>query len=394
MSNSYFPGLEKPLKCGIVRNIIMANSNLTKAKKAKNDEFYTQYQDIEKEINAYVEYDKDVFRDKTILLPCDDPEWSNFTKFFAQKFNEFGIKKLISTSYAVESKNYKGDYQPTLFETKDPQYDKNKTRKNGKIFTLTRDSNKDGKIDVNDLEWKYLAGDGDFKSDEIKKLRDEADIIITNPPFSLFREFLAWIVEANKKFLIIGNMNAITYKELFPLIKENKVWLGNNAKVNGGAMFYEIPADIVNMEQIREVRTSENGKKVYITRVQGVRWFTNIDHGRRHEKIPLMTMDDNKKYNKSVIKNDIFYKQYDNYDAIEIPLVTAIPSDYNRVMGVPISFLDKYSPEQFEILGASDNGAVEEKYKLSHFKKHNEPYVNGEKQYKRIFIRHKKKNEN
>ena len=205
----------------------MANSNLTNAKNAKNDEFYTQYHDIEKEIAAYLEFNPDVFKGKTILLPCDDPEWSNFTKFFAQNFERFGLKKLISTSYAVESKKYKSAYQPTLFEVNDPQFDACKTKKNGKIFTLEHDKSGDGKTDVNDLEWHYLAGDGDFKSNEIRKLRDEADIIITNPPFSLFREFLAWITEADKQFLIIGNMNAITYKEVFPLIKNDKMWLGN-----------------------------------------------------------------------------------------------------------------------------------------------------------------------
>ena len=199
----------------------MANANLKNAKKQKNDEFYTQYQDIQKEVNAYLEYDKDVFRGKTILLPCDDPEWSNFTKFFAQNFENFGIKKLISTSFAVESKNVDIEYEPTLFESIDPRFDKSKTRCKGKIFTLSQDENQDGKINIDDLKWNYLDGDGDFRSDEVKNLRDQADLIITNPPFSLFREFVGWIMEANKKFLIIGNMNAITYKEIFPLIKEN-----------------------------------------------------------------------------------------------------------------------------------------------------------------------------
>ncbi len=363
----------------------MANSNLTNAKRAKNDEFYTQYLDIEKEVAAYLEYNPDVFRGKTILLPCDDPEWSNFTKFFAQNFKRFGLKKLISTSYAADSKTYKSDYQPTLFETKNPRFDKTKTTKNGKIFILTGDRTGDGAVDVNDLEWRYLEGDGDFRSDEIKKLRDEADIIVTNPPFSLFREFWMWLVESKKQFLIIGNINAITYKEVFPLLKENKVWLGNNYKVNGGAMFYEIPEDLANMEQVREVKTNEAGKKVFITRVQGVRWFTNIDHGRRHQPLPLMTEAEIIKF---VTKKP--FEKYENYDAIEVSLVKNTPSDYKGVIGVPVSFLDKYSPEQFEIIGASDNGAVGEKYKLPHFKKHNEPYVNGQKQYKRIFIKHKK----
>ncbi len=203
----------------------MANANLTNAKKAKNDEFYTQYQDIEKEMNAYLDYNPDVFRGKTILLPCDDPEWSNFTKFFAQNFERFGIRKLISTSYAKNSKGYKEPLQLSLLEVNSPKYDKSKTDSRGKIYTLTTDRTGDGKVNFEDFDWEYLEGDGDFRSEEIRKLRDEVDIIITNPPFSLFREFLAWIVEANKKFAIIGNMNAITYKELFPLIKEDKIWL-------------------------------------------------------------------------------------------------------------------------------------------------------------------------
>lgn len=203
----------------------MANKNLSQAKENKKDEFYTQYADIQSEMNAYLEYNPDVFRNKTILLPCDDPEWSNFTKFFAQNFENFGLKKLISTSYAVESKNIDLDWQPTLFETENPYFDIDKTKIKGKIFTLDHDTNANGKIDIEDLEWQYLEGDGDFRSDEVKALRDEADIIITNPPFSLFREFLAWIMEAGKQFVIIGNMNAITYKEVFPLIKDNKIWM-------------------------------------------------------------------------------------------------------------------------------------------------------------------------
>ena len=338
----------------------MANNNLANAKNAKNDEFYTQYHDIEKEISAYLEYNTDVFRSKTVLLPCDDPEWSNFTKFFAQNFERFGLKKLISTSYAVDSKTYKSGYQPTLFETSDPQYDKIKTTKNGKIFTLTYDKTGDRKVNVDDLDWHYLAGDGDFRSAEIKKLRDESDIIITNPPFSLFREFLSWIMDADKQFLIIGNLNAITYKEVFPLLKENKVWLGNNCKVNGGAMFYEIPEDIANLAQVREIRTNEIGKKVYITRVQGVRWFTNLDHGRLHQPLPLMTESEIIKF---VTKKPFF--KYDNYDAIEVSLVKNMPSDYDGVMGVPVSFLDKYFPEQFIILGTSDNGLIDDKYKIT-----------------------------
>ena len=359
----------------------MANKNLTNAKKAKNDEFYTQYLDIEKEIAAYVEYNPDVFKGKTVLLPCDDPEWSNFTKFFAQNFKRFGLKKVISTSYAADSKNYDSGYQATLFEKNDPKFDKSKTTKNGKIFTLTRDKSGDGKVDVADLEWSYLKGDGDFRSDEIKKLRDEADIIITNPPFSLFRNFLAWIVEANKKFLIIGHLNAIVYKEVFPLLKENKVWLGNNYKVNGGAMFYEIPEDIANLDQVREVKTNEIGKKVYITRVQGVRWFTNLDHGRLHEKLPLMTEADVIKFGTQKP-----FEKYDNYDAIDVPWVKHIPSNYKGVMGVPVSFLDKYNPEQFELVGSNRGVGQDSKGVYGYGS-----YICGKETFKRVFIRHKKK---
>jgi hypothetical protein len=327
----------------------MASSNLTEAKRAKNDEFYTQYADIEKEISAYLEFNPDVFRGKTLLLPCDDPEWSNFTKYFAQNFERFGLKKLISTSYAVESKKYKSGYQPTLFETSAPYYDKVKTVQNGKIFTLTHDKTGDHKVNVDDLEWHYLAGDGDFRSAEIRKLRDEADIIITNPPFSLFREFLAWIMEASKQFLIIGNMNALTVKEVFPLIKENKLWLG--ATGNGSDMVFAVPAgaEVAESDKQKAARLGYVGD---YTRLGNSCWFTNLDHGRRHKPLPLMTMADNLKYSKhKEIRGKKTYARYDNYDAIEVPFTDAIPSDYDGVMGVPVSFLDKYSPEQFEIVG-------------------------------------------
>ena len=257
----------------------MANSKLTSAKKAKNDEFYTQYYDIQKEIDAYIEYNPDVFQGKTILLPCDDPEWSNFTKFFAQKFKKLGLKKLISTSYAVDSKNYKSGYQPTLFETSDSQYDKDKTTKNGKIFTLTQDKTGDGKVNVDDLEWHYLEGSGDFRSGEIKKLRDEADIIITNPPFSLFRKFLAWIMEAGKQFVIIGNLSAITYKEVFPLIKNNKMWHGKG--FNAGNAYFSTP---FAKDYAEGVYNPETG----LVKFRNCCWFTNLDHGRRHQFLPLI----------------------------------------------------------------------------------------------------------
>lgn len=330
----------------------MANRNLQSAKAAKNDEFYTQYHDIEKEIAAYIEYNPDVFRNKTVFLPCDDPEWSNFTKFFAQNFQKFGLKKLISTSYAADSKTYKSGYLATLFEQDSPQYDETKTTKNGKIFTLSHDKTGDSKIDVDDLEWRYLDGDGDFRSDEIKKLRDETDIIITNPPFSLFRDFLAWIVETDKQFVIIGNMNAITYKEVFPMIKENKVWLG--ATGNGNDMVFAVPegTEVAEKDKQKAARLGYVGD---YTRLGNSCWFTNLDHGRRHQPLVLMTEADIIKFGTKKS-----FDKYDNYDSIEVPFVKYIPSDFDGVMGVPISFLDKYSPEQFEILGATQRGCHDE----------------------------------
>ena len=328
----------------------MANTNLANAKTAKNDEFYTQYADIQKEINAYLDYNPDVFRDKTVLLPCDDPEWSNFTKFFAQNFELLGLKKLISTSYAPESKKYKMPYQPTLFETSQPYFNPDKSKTNGKIFVLERDVTGDNRIDINDLEWQYLEGDGDFRSKEIRKLRDEADIIVTNPPFSLFREFLAWIMEADKKFLIIGNINAIAYKEVFPLIMNNRIWTGCrfNKRVNGKNMTFLVP-DYYEMSGT-ELYLDENGNK-FIS-VAGTGWFTNLEHGRRHEPLRLMTMADNFKHSKhKEVRGRKDYEHYINYDAIEIPFTDAIPNDYDGTMGVPISFIDKYCPEQFEIIG-------------------------------------------
>lgn len=324
----------------------MPNTNLTEAKRAKNDEFYTQYHDIEKEISAYLDYNPDVFRGKTVLLPCDDPEWSNFTKYFAQNFERFGLKKLISTSYAVNSKTYKEGYQPTLFETRDPQFDEVKTITHGKIFTLTRDKTGDRQINVEDLEWHYLEGDGDFRSKEVTELRNEADVIITNPPFSLFREFLAWIVESGKQFVIISNLNAITYKEIFPLIKNDEMWLGNG--FHAGNAYFSTP---FAKEYADGVYNPETG----LVKFRNVCWFTNLDHGRRHQPLPLMTMQDNLRFSKHrQIKGKESYDRYDNYDAIEVPFTDAIPSDYQGAMGVPISFLDKYSPEQFEILGITD----------------------------------------
>lgn len=384
----------------------MANENLSEAKKAKYDEFYTQYSDIEKEMSAYLEYDPNVFRGKTILLPCDDPEWSNFTKYFAQNFDRFGLKKLISTSYAVESKTYKSNYQPTLFEKSNPQFDEVKTSLNGKIFTLTCDRTGDRKVDVDDLEWHYLQGDGDFRSNEVKRLRDESDIIITNPPFSLFREFLAWIIDADKQFVIIGSKNAITYKEIFPLIKDNKMWVGSTS-FNKDMLF--LPHEEIDPSKKPSTATRTVDGVVYL-RSPSV-WFTNLDHGRRHQPLPLMTMEDNLKYSKhKQIKGKTSYDRYDNYDAIEVPFTDAIPSDYDGVMGVPISFLDKYNPDQFEIVGNGQTMAdelgikpvgqkfVDDYYEQGnkgqiHAKWNNLVYHVGEKvfvPYQRILIKHRR----
>ena len=358
------------------------NSNLGAAKRAKNDEFYTQYSDIEAEMNAYVEFNPDVFRGKTVLLPCDDPEWSNFTKYFASNFERFGLKKLISTSYAMSA----GSKQLTLFEQESPLYDADKHDTHGKLFMLTRDKDGSGRVDTDDIEFSgYLEGDGDFRSAEVKALRDEADIIITNPPFSLFREFLAWILEANKQFVIIGSKNAITYKEVFPLLKENKIWLGPGFP--SGNAYFRIAEDA-----IRDFASGVYDSSTGIVKFRNVGWFANIDHGLRHQQLQLDTMAHNLKFNKKLRKKfekdygKIEYPRYDNYDAIEVPFTECIPSDYDGVMGVPITFMDKYNPDQFELLGCSYNygrpSCFPSGCRMA-------PSVNGQDVYKRLFIRNK-----
>ena len=369
----------------------MANENLSSARKAKDDEFYTQYEDIEKEMNAYLEFNSDVFRNKVVLLPCDDPEWSNFTKYFAQNFEKLGLKKLMSTSYAPDSKEFQMREQPTLFEIGSPIFDHSKAHANGKIFTLHKDTTGDKHINVEDLEWKYLEGDGDFRSDEIRALRDEADVIITNPPFSLFREFLLWIMQAEKHFVILGNMNAITYREVFPLIKENKIWLGQS--IHSGDREFEVPESYVTRSG--SLRVDEEGKK--FIRVDGIRWFTNVDHGRRHLPLPLMTIEDNLKFSKHKEIRGIGYLKYDNFDAIEVSFTDAIPSDFAGLMGVPISFLSKYSPDQFEIIGSFNNGEHGEELGAMKIDisvngkptKWNGPVIDKKPLYKRIVIRHR-----
>lgn len=385
--------------------------DLGAAKASKSDEFYTQYADIQKEMNAYLEFNPDTFRNKTVLLPCDDPEWSNFTKFFAQNFEVLGLKKLISTSYAADSKRKQygfteeyhqfSIFELTDFEKNDSKYDESITHSHGKLFVLEKDTNNSNTIDIDDLKWEYLKGDGDFQSDEVKALRDESDIIITNPPFSKFKEFLRWILEGDKSFCIIGNVNALGYKECFALMKDNKMWLGSS--IHSGDREFRVP-DNYPLSAAGS-RVDEFGNK-YI-RVKGVRWYTNLDHGRRHLPLSLMTMEDNIKYSKHKEVNGKTYVKYDNYDAIEVPYTDAIPSNYNGIMGVPLTFLDKYCPEQFEIVGMCENLDLyglktriytKEECRQRYFEIFGKPgtydlnaagVVNGFKTYARILIRRK-----
>lgn len=396
----------------------MANKNLTNAKKAKNDEFYTQFSDIQKEVESYLEYDANAFKGKVIYSNCDDPFESNFFRYFVLNFNRLGLKRLISTSYKPSPV---ANTQITLFGddvTLEPVKGRPKIVANKFIINEVGDIDGDGSFTLEDIakqlranknnEWTPLEGEGDFRSDECVELLKQSDIVVTNPPFSLFREYITQLFEHKKQFLIIGNLNAITYKEIFPMIKENKVWLGNNARVNGGAMFYEIPEAVANLDQVREIKTDEKGKKTYITRVQGVRWFTNLDHGRLHQPIPLMTKADVIKFS----TNKAFEK-YENYNAIEVSLVKNIPSDYDGIMGVPISFLDKYSPEQFVIIGMCENeNLYKQKIKVYTSTECKQAYLDKfgkkgvydlnasgvvirdglrEKVYQRVLIKHKKK---
>lgn len=322
------------------------NKALGAAKNAKNDEFYTQYSDIEAEMNAYYEYNPDVFRDKVILLPCDDPEWSNFTRYFAANFTRFGLKKLISTSYLRSA----GSRHQTLFELKSSLFDEKKHKTRGKLFTLSRDTDGSGRIDTDDIEFKgYLKGDGDFRSEEVTKLRDEADIIITNPPFSLFHDFFSWILDSKKQFAIIGNMNALKYREVFPKLMDNSVWLGTT-----GPKEFLVLHDNNDRENIVKRADGQS-----LATFGNVCWFTNIDHGKRHEPLLLDTMAHNLKFNKKLLKrfsekyHSDHYPHFSNYDALEVPFVECIPSDYYGIIGVPISFLEKYNPDQFELLGMS-----------------------------------------
>lgn len=372
----------------------MANDHLANAKRAKNDEFYTQFDDIQKEIEAYLEYNPDVFRGKVVYCNCDDPFESNFFRYFVLNFKKLRLKQLITTSYkpspvANTQLELFGD-DKTLTKPKGrPKVTANKFIIN-KVHDIGGDSEFNLKKVAKQLktnehnEWAPLEGDGDFRSDECKDLLQQADIVVTNPPFSLFTQYVKQLFDYKKKFVIIGNMNAITYKEIFPLIRNNELWLGNGFHA-GNAYFYT--------PNTRAFASGVYDEKTGLVKFRNVCWFTNLDHGRRHQALPLMTVKENLKYSKhKEVKGKRKYDKYDNYDAIEVPFTDAIPSDYRGVMGVPISFLNKYNPDQFEILGATEsegkgfsNGLWDAKSKVA------QPVVDGERVYKRIFIRHKKK---
>lgn len=277
----------------------MANANLSNAKRAKNDEFYTQLSDIENELKHY----KSHFAGKVVYCNCDDARKSNFFRFFQKKFNDYGLKKLITTSY-----NENG---------------------HGSVLVYEGDTNSNGKLGDNEVKVSELKGNGDFRSEECIELLKESDIVVTNPPFSLFREYIATLVQYDKKFLVIGNQNAITYKEIFPLIKENKLWLGFS---DNKTMEFVMPDSYEKYNYI-----DKKGRK--IGKVPAISWFTNLEHSKRNDEIILY-----KKYTSEE------FPKYDNYDAIEVSRVCEIPKDYNGVMGVPITFLGKYNPSQFEIV--------------------------------------------
>ena len=316
------------------------NKNLQAANKAKKDEFYTQLCDIENELRHYREH----FRGKTVLCNCDDPRVSNFFHYFAYNFEQLGLKRLITTCY----KNQNAD----LFSRNDQEQ--------AIWLEYLGDRNGSRVPDAEEIGIRPLHGDGDFRSHECIELLKQADIVVTNPPFSLFREYVAQLVKYEKKFLIIGNMNAITYKDCFKLIKENQMWLG--ASIHSGDREFGVPSDYPL--HAAGCRIDENGNK--FIRVKGVRWFTNLDYKERHEDIVLY-----KKYTPEE------YPKYDNYDAINVNKALEIPCNYDGVMGVPITFLDKYNPEQFEIIG--------NEYDLNIPK--GRGYINGKRMYSRIFIK-------
>lgn len=315
------------------------NSGLSNATKAKKDEFYTQLTDIEKEMRYYRAH----FKGKTVFCNCDDPFESNFFKYFVLNFNKLGLKKLIATCYATSPI---ANQQLTLFDVIGGE-EENRDKPYKAVVTKVYDKTGDGGVDMFDVselfksgenELTELAGDGDFRSKECLELLDEADIVVTNPPFSLFRDYVATLMEHRKKFIIIGNVNAITYKEVFPLIMNNEIWIG--ASIHSGDRAFYVPDDYpLNASGCG---IDADGRK--FIRVKGVRWWTNLDYRQRHEELILV-----KKYSPEN------YSSYDNYDGINVDATSDIPCDYAGMMGVPITFLDKYSPDQFEILGVTQS---------------------------------------
>ena len=374
----------------------MGNKNLTKAKKEKNDEFYTQYSDIQKEIESYLEYNPDTFKDKVIYSNCDDPYESNFFRYFVLNFERLGLKKLITTSYKPSPV---ANTQVGLFgDDKTLKHDKGRPKITANVFVINEvgDVDGDGSFTLEDIalqlkanknnEWSPLDEDGDFRSDECVELLKQADIVVTNPPFSLFREYVKQLFDYKKSFLIIGNINCISYVEVFQKIRENKIWLGNGMGRWISGFIVPDSYDLFGTE----ARIDENGDRIVST--NNCLWLTNLDHGRRHQPLSLMTKADNKKFNKKLLKKENSYKKYDNYDAIEIPYTDAIPEDCDGAMGVPITFLDKYNPEQFEILSSNDirlNDSVP--FKNHGLIKDKEGAINGKPTYVRILIKHRKK---
>ncbi len=367
--------------------------NLKKARKAKNDEFYTQYSDIQKEIEKYLDYNPNTFCNKVVYCNCDDPYESNFFRYFVLNFNKLGLKQLITTSYKPSPV---ANTQLSLFGN-DKTIPKSKGRPkitaNKFIINEVHDIDGDGEFNLKDVakqlkanknnEWAPLEEDGDFRSLECVELLKQSDIVATNPPFSLFREYVKQLFDYKKKFLIIGNINCLTYKEIFKKIKNNKAWLGNGMGrwISGFIVpeSYELYGS--------EAKIDENGNRIVAT--NNCLWLTNLDHGRRHQSLPLMTMADNLKFSKhKEIQGKKAYDKYDNFDAIEVPFTDAIPSDYKGVMGVPITFLDKYNPDQFEIIDINPHffSIVEKglpKPQQLKITGKNDPYA-------RILIKHKK----
>jgi len=369
--------------------------NLKNARRAKNDEFYTQYVDIQKEIEKYLDYDPGTFANKVVYCNCDDPFESNFFRYFVLNFNKLSLKRLITTSYKPSPV---ANTQLGLFgndETLAKSKGRPKITANKFIINEVKDVDGNGEFNLKDValqlktnkhnEWAPLDGDGDFRSEECIKLLRESDIVITNPPFSLFREYFKQLFDHNKKFLIIGNINCLTYREIFQKIKTNKAWLGNGMGRWISGFIVPESYDLYGSE----ARIDENGNRIVAT--NNCLWLTNLDHGRRHQPLPLMTMAENLKYSKhKEIKGKRSYDKYDNYDAIEVPFTDSIPSDYKGVMGVPITFLDKYNPEQFEILGNS-NVRGEREHLMNKVKSATDcTYINGKPQYARILIKVKK----